>query len=184
MNPPGQRRSLSSLPLGLFPFGCTMKRAKVSSVYEDERRNRSREEKDYSSRRAGIQAKARKHGHKENAKPHYFVRGRAKRTASMLEKKKSGQGCNEEAVAAAKGVMLEKWEGEPEWWEEWPLSWSYEEQWMWSGTSIWDFRRYWEVMDGLYFVNGGDQYQDQEEAWKDCDDDIWNLRAITDITNP
>ncbi|KAF2299526.1 hypothetical protein GH714_032359 [Hevea brasiliensis] len=162
-----------------------MKKAKVSPVYEDRRRKRSREEKDYSSRRARIQAKARKYGHKANVKSHFFVTSSDQSTVSMVEKKKSRQGDdNEEAVAKGKAVMMEKWEGEPEWWEEWPLSWSYEEQWMWYGTSVWDCRPYWEVMSGHDFVNGDDQYQDQKEAWKGGDDDIWNLRVITDVPNP
>ncbi|KAJ8761153.1 hypothetical protein K2173_001209 [Erythroxylum novogranatense] len=39
-------------------------------------------------------------------------------------------------------ALMANWEGEPVWWEEWPLSWTYEEQWMWSQRYP-----YWETMD-------------------------------------
>ncbi|EEF41183.1 uncharacterized protein LOC8272343 [Ricinus communis] len=174
-----------------------MKRAKVSPLYEGRRRKRSIEEKEYSSRRARIIARARKHGHKSNLKALYkcITTGLKIRnyitdqevsmlkpepiieTAEISKSKIDHVKIGDNARNGIKSAKMEKWEGAAEWWEEWPFCWSYEEQWMWLGADCNCCGRPWEVMGGdLGLANG----EDKEESWGE---DVWNLRAIKDILN-
>ncbi|WCJ18560.1 hypothetical protein M5689_000903 [Euphorbia peplus] len=52
---------------------------------------------------------------------------------ALNEEKKDDQAGGEAKNAATveMNVMMEKWGESGEWWEEWPLCWSYEEQKMW-----------------------------------------------------
>ncbi|XP_050229485.1 uncharacterized protein LOC126678633 [Mercurialis annua] len=138
-----------------------MKRAKVSSVYEGRRIKRTKEENDYSSRKARINARARR-----NLKALYKIMATDRRNSDITEQEYAIFEADESrdidvlGDIAKRGAKMEKWEGGAVWWEEWPLYWTYEEEWLWFEAECGCcYRSLPEVMNGIGLANGDDRYE-------------------------
>ncbi|XWS75469.1 hypothetical protein CRYUN_Cryun01aG0091200 [Craigia yunnanensis] len=176
-----------------------MKRAKVSSVYEGRGRKRSKgeEESENSSKSARMNAKARTDGLRARKALSLISNNRTIATRSMATKpmeQKDEEMLFEVEVIQAKEeeknddnkpvelvqqqpvneVVVENKgdDGGLLTLEDWPLTWSYEEEWSWFKVGYeCGWHSYWETMNGDFWAPMTDD--NKEPVWND---DLWNFK--------
>ena len=177
-----------------------MKRAKVSSVYEGRGRKRSKEgeeeESENSSKSARMNAKARTDGLKARKALSLVSNNRTIVTRSMatktMEQKDEEtlfeveviQAKEEEKNDDSKPVELVQQQPVNEvvvenkgddggllTLEDWPLTWSYEEEWSWFKVGYeCGWHSYWETVNGDFWAPMTDD--NKEPVWND----LWNFK--------